>query len=199
MGIDQLSTFKSNMFYFNLILVYLIPHAQLLICKATLRLSPVRQVIDKEVLLGAAAFTVSRERMKVATNNIPFLLSSIVFRLSTLPSRLMCSRIHLCTGSFSQHIPEKRKCATNNFECWKYFWHFNLTDGQLRYLGQGCSLQVFNTTLPCSVTCDHHLIGSSWSWYLAVFTPTVWGCIGLTMLIMGPILWMLHRTTPYYE
>ena len=32
-----------------------------------------------------------------------------------------------------------------------------------------------------------------------VFTPTVWGCIGLIMLIMGPILWILHRTTPYYE
>ena len=34
----------------------------------------VRQVIDKEVLLGAAAFTVSRERMQVATNNIPFVI-----------------------------------------------------------------------------------------------------------------------------
>ena len=32
-----------------------------------------------------------------------------------------------------------------------------------------------------------------------VFTPTVWGCIGLIMLIMGPILWILHRSTPYYE
>ena len=52
-----------------------------------------------------------------------------------------------------------------------------------------------------------------WSWYILachhtviiicllspVFTPTVWGCIGLIMLIMGPILWILHRTTPYYE
>ena len=34
----------------------------------------VRQVIDKEVLLGAAAFTVSRERMQVATNNFPFVI-----------------------------------------------------------------------------------------------------------------------------
>ena len=52
-----------------------------------------------------------------------------------------------------------------------------------------------------------------WSWHILachynviiifllspVFTPTVWGCIGLIMLIMGPILWILHRTTPYYE
>ena len=154
-----MSTFKSNMFQFN----FGLSDTSCPVTHLQGNIKIFRQVIDKEVLLGAAAFTVSRERMQVATNNIHFLLSSIVFRLSTLPSRLMCSRIHLCTGSFSQHIQEKRKCATNNFECWKYFWHFNLTGGQLRYLGQGCSLQVFNTTLPCSVTCDHHLIGSSWS------------------------------------
>ena len=176
-------------------MVYLIPHAQLLICKATLRLSG--KWLTRRCCLGRLPSPCPGRECRLPPTI--FLLSSIVFRLSTLPSRLMCSRIHLCTGSFSQHIQEKRKCATNNFKCWKYFWHFNLTGGQLRYLGQGCSLQVFNTTLPCSVTCDHHLIGSSWSWYLAVFTPTVWGCIGLTMLIMGPILWMLHRTTPYYE
>jgi len=39
----------------------------------------------------------------------------------------------------------------------------------------------------------------SWEFFFAVFTPIVWGCIGLTMLMMGPILWLLHRTTPYYE
>ena len=70
MGIHQLSTFKSNMFQFN----FGLSDTSCPVTHLQGNIKIFRQVIDKEVLLGAAAFTVSRERMQVATNNIHFVI-----------------------------------------------------------------------------------------------------------------------------
>ena len=195
-GIDQLSTFKSNMFYFNLILVSLIPHAQLLICKATLRLSG--KWLTRRCCLGRLPSPCpGRECRLPPTIFISF--CHPLFSGCQLYRPDWCAAVYIYVQVHFHNIFQKRESVQQiTFSVGNIFGISISQTASWDISGRVVLCRSY-TTLPSSVTCDHHLIGFSWSWYLAVFTPTVWGCIGLTMLIMGPILWMLHRTTPYYE
>lgn len=87
----------------------------------------IRQVMDKEVMLGAAAFTVSHERIQVVNFTVP---------IDVQPYTFMYRR----------------------------------------------PTQISRAGL-----------------FFAAFTPMVWGLLGVMTLLIGPILWIIHKATPYYR